>query len=88
MKHDPMASAGATAVTIAIIYVVCALAFTLIPGLSMTVAQSWFHGIELSPIADWRLSFGSVILGLVTSTIGGWLVGYIFAKAYNYFFKA
>lgn len=87
MKHEPNVTANATAVTIAVIYIVCAAAVVLLPDLSLVIAQSWFHGLDLSKISAVNVSLGSFILGLVTSTAGGWLIGYIFATVYNYFLK-
>ncbi|MCL5797354.1 MAG: DUF5676 family membrane protein [Patescibacteria group bacterium] len=87
MKHEPNATANAAAVTVAALYVVCRLAVSLFPDLAMSVAQSWFHGLELSKVSGWNLSMGSFILGLVTSTVSAWLIGYVFASAYNYFAK-
>ena len=51
MKHDPNVTANATAVTTAIIYVVCRVAFIVAPDLSMAISRSWFHGIDISLIA-------------------------------------
>ena len=85
MKHDVDTIAKATALTVGVIYLVCAFSVILLPGLAMSVAQSWFHGLNLSKISGFSVTPGSFILGLVTSTVGGWLIGYIFAKAYNYF---
>ncbi len=87
MKHDVDTIAKATALTVGVIYLVCAFSVILLPGLAMSVAQSWFHGLNLSKISGFSVTPGSFILGLVTSTVGGWLIGYIFAKAYNYFAK-
>ena len=87
MKHEPNATANAAAVTVAGLYVVCRIAVALFPDLAMSVAQSQFHGIELSKVSGWNLSVGSFILGLVTSTASAWLIGYVFANAYNYFVK-
>ncbi|KKR72294.1 MAG: hypothetical protein UU81_C0044G0013 [Microgenomates group bacterium GW2011_GWC1_41_8] len=87
MKHEPNATANAAAVTVAVLYVVCRIAIALFPDLAMSVAQSWFHGLELSKVSSWNLSMGPFILGLVTSVISAWLVGYVFATAYNYFVK-
>lgn len=88
MKHDVKATANAAAATITIIYLVCISAIGLFPGLSMTVAQSWFHGLDISKIAvPLNISIGTFILGFVTAVIGGWLIGYIYAKSYNYFSK-
>ncbi|MBI3342924.1 hypothetical protein HY032_02100 [Candidatus Gottesmanbacteria bacterium] len=86
MKHDPMATANATAVTVLFIAVVCALATTLAPELSLGIAQSWFHGIDLMKVRTAIApSAGSIIYGWITATIGGWIVGYVFASAYNWF---
>lgn len=87
MKHHPLVTANATALIVAAIYVVCAAAFFFLPGLTMAIARSWFHGVELSPLAGWNRSMGSLLIGLVTSAGAGWLVGYVFAQAYNYFLK-
>lgn len=87
MKKDPIATAHAAGVTTAIIYIVCRVAIALFPDLAMTIAQSWFHGLEISKVSGWSLSLGSFILGLVTISAGAWLVGYAFAVLYNYFLK-
>jgi hypothetical protein len=87
MKHDPIPTANASAVTIALIYVVCALAVVLFPSLAMSTAQSWFHGLDLSKIATFNVTPASFIQGLISSTLGTWIVGYFFAKTYNYFAK-
>lgn len=87
MKHEPIATANAISATAAIIYVVCRIAVAIFPDLTIAIAQSWFHGLELSSVSGWNLSLGSFILGLVTSAGGAWLVGYLFASVYNYFAK-
>ena len=88
MKHDPMATANAMAVTVAFIAVVCALAIILAPNFSLGIAQSWFHGMDLSKVKmAVNPSIESLLYGWITATIGGWVVGYIFASAYNWFAK-
>lgn len=87
MKHDPTSTANALAVTSAILYVFCRIAVSLFPDLSMSIAKSWFHGLEISQVTGWSLTFSSFVLGLVSLTIAAWLTGYLFAKVYNYFSK-
>lgn len=88
MKHLPLASANAAAATIALVYIVCAISVLLFPDISMTVARSWFHGIDISKITlSTQITPVSLVLGFITATIGGWLLGYIFAELYNYFAK-
>jgi len=87
MKHDPTSTANALAVTGAILYVFCRIAVSLFPNLSISIAQSWFHGLEIGKTAGWSLSMGSFVLGLISITIAAWLTGFLFAKVYNYFSK-
>lgn len=88
MKHLPMASANATAATVAVVYVVCALGVLLFPDISMTIARSWFHGIDISKLTlSTQTNPGSLVFGFLTATGGGWLLGYIFASFSNYFLK-
>ena len=87
MKHDPNVTANASAVTAAILYIVCRIAVSLLPNSAMTIAQSWFHGLEISKVSGWSLSMGSFVLGLITLTGAAWLTGFLFAKVYNYFVK-
>lgn len=87
MKHNPIGTANATAVTTAVVYIICRMLVGLFPKISMNVAQSWFHGIDISKISAWNLSTESFILGIISATIFAWLVGYLFANLYNYFSK-
>lgn len=81
-----MATANAMAVTVGCIAVVCALAIIIAPDLSLGVAQSWFHGMDLGKIRmAVNPSLGSLLFGWVTASIGGWIVGFVFASAYNLF---
>lgn len=85
MKYDADTTAKATGITVGILYLVCAFSVILFPGLAMSVAQSWFHGLDLGKISGFSSTPGSLILGLITSVAGGWLVGLVFASTYNYF---
>lgn len=86
-KKDPMATANALAVTIIFVYVVCALFFLIAPDFSLSVARTWFHGIDITRINARTADMSSFVLGLVTATISGWVVGYFFAEVYNSFLK-
>lgn len=86
MKHNVMATANATAITVGFIYIACALLVAVSPAFFKTVAVSWFHGMDLNSIWTGEPR-GNFILGLVTAMGGSWLVGYVFAQAYNKFVK-
>lgn len=87
MKHKPIVTANATAVTVAFISLFCTLSVILFPDLTMSIAKSWFHGIDISKITASNITLDSFIMGFITSTAGGWIVGFVFAQAYNFFAK-
>ncbi len=88
MKHHPLSTANAAGAATAIVFVVCRILVGLFPDASFAVAQSWFHGIELTkPVSTWNLTTGAFILGIISSAIVGWLIGYLFAVLYNSFLK-
>ena len=78
---------NALAVTTAIIYVVCRVLVGLFPDVSFAIAESWFHGIEISKLGAWNLTMSAFVIGLISSTITAWVVGYIFIKVYKSFTK-
>lgn len=86
MKHLPMSTANATAATVAIVYIVCAVSVLLFPDITMTIARSWFHGIDISKLTlSTQTNPSSLVLGFLTATGSGWLLGYVFAGFYNMF---
>lgn len=87
MKHKSYIIANTLAITVSLIYVVCAMAIVFFPDLAMTIAQSWFHGLDLAKISTPNVTPGSFILGFITATAGAWLVGYIFTFVYKQFAK-
>ena len=87
MKAQSYVIPNSLAATTAIIYVLCRVLVGLFPDISFAIAQSWFHGIELSKLGVWNLTFVSFILGIISSTITAWVVGYIFVKVYKLFTK-
>ena len=87
MKHDKLATANAAGLTTAGVYVACRILVGLFPDAAFTVAQSWFHGIELQKLGGWSLTWESFFLGLISSTAFAWAVGWCFAHCYNWFVK-
>jgi len=83
MKLNQVATANALAITTGVLFVVCRIAVSLFPDLMFAIAQSWFHGIELSKISVWNPSVSTFLLGLLSSVITVWLVGFTFVGIYN-----
>lgn len=72
---------NALAVTTAIVFIVCRILVGIFPDISFAIAKSWFHGIEVSN--NWDLTMSAFVLGLISSTISAWIIGYIFVKVYT-----
>lgn len=87
MKHNVSATANAAAVTVGIFYVICRVLVELFPGFIFTIARSLLHGMALTQVGSWNLSAGNFVLGLLTSVMSAWVIGYIFAMSYNSFAK-
>lgn len=87
MKQQPYVLANALAGTTAIVFVVCRVLVALFPDAFFAIAQSWFHGIELSQLGSGNLTMPSFILGLISATVTAWLIGYLFARIYKLFLK-
>ncbi|HLC94640.1 MAG TPA: DUF5676 family membrane protein [Patescibacteria group bacterium] len=78
---------NALALTTAIIYVACRILVALFPDGFFAIGQSWFHGIVLNRLDTSSLTMTSFIVGLISSTIAAWIIGYIYAKAHEMFSK-
>jgi hypothetical protein len=85
MKFNVIAFANASAIFMAFVYLVCGLGVLIMPGFSRTLAQSWFHGLDLSQVWSGSAFSGNFLLGLVSAAILTWLAGWVFAWTYNLF---
>lgn len=86
-KKSPIVMANAAGATTSIIYIVCRLLVGVFPDWMLAISQSWFHTAQVQTGANWNLSPGMFILGLISSSISAWLVGYLFAIFYNIFLR-
>jgi len=72
-------------------YIICILVTVIFPESLMILFNSWFHGMDLSVLSpadgNWVFGTGSLVLGLVTFPIFGWITGYLIASLYNKFSK-
>lgn len=87
MKHEPTVTANAVAATTAVVFVSCRTLVGFFPDAFFAIAQSWFHGIQLSKLDAFDLTLSSFVLGLVSASVTAWLIGYLFAWTYNWFLK-
>lgn len=79
-KKTPLA----VAVFMVIIYIVCLLGVLMFPGFSKTLTRSWFHGPDLTLVWNTStLTWGNVVIGLVSVFIGVYLATWIFIKLHK-----
>jgi hypothetical protein len=75
---------GATALTAAIVSVICAAAVYLFPDGTIGFVNSWTHGLDLAVLrSDRPMTAGSLALGLFNVSLTGFLVGALFACCHN-----
>jgi len=87
MKLNEKAFANASAVLMGIVYLFCRFAVALVPGVTMAVTRSWFHGFDVARIWTPRAFSESFLLGLVTAVVLSWGAGWLFAWLHNAFVK-
>lgn len=87
MKHNLIATANATSITIGILFLACRVLVGAFPSMMFNVGQSLMHGIALTRAGAWNLTANNFVLGLISAMVIGWFVGYVFAVSYNLFVK-
>lgn len=88
MKHDRFATGSALAVTVGAFYILCRVFVWLFPELSLAIARSMFHGMQVTTPQMMALyTPGSFVLGLAVSMTAAFFVGWCFAHCYNMFSK-
>lgn len=83
MKINEMAFATAHAALAFFAFILCVVMVAVLPGSTMWLFDSWFHGISLSELPIQTGPTSMVGLGLVTFTTAAWLWGFLLAKVYN-----
>ena len=81
----PAVLANAVTTVWTITYILCALFVVLFPDLSFSITETWFHFVNLASVhaVATAISFGSIIIGVITLGIAIWIVTYSSATLYN-----
>lgn len=87
MKINEIAFAKSLGFLAGVSYTVCVLGFWLFSRFTMGLFDLWFHGVDLTALPIKTGGVGSVIVGLVSFTLLGWVSGLIMARSYNKFNK-
>jgi len=84
-RINPVGLGLTVAVTTAVLSAVCAALVTIAPGPMMAIFQSWWHGLDVTMLANTAppVTLQSVASGLITITACAFLVGFLFAVINN-----
>ncbi len=83
-RLNPWRTGSATALTAALLSVICAAAVYLFPQGTLDFVNSWTHGLDLTALRSERgWTVGGLTLGLFNVSLTGFGVGVLFACCYN-----
>ena len=81
MKLNPTALGAASAISFAILWIICSAAVAVLPGFMLTMSGHMMHG-DFSQMG-WTLTWGGVFLGLVAWAVVAFVSGWLIAAIYN-----
>ena len=84
----PWVRGAALAVTVGIVYLVCAVAVALFPDGTLAFFNTWLHGVDLTLVkrpATKPLTAGEWIYGFVSAVAAGYVAGALYGWARNLF---
>ena len=84
-RFNPVTLGLTAAATTVLLSVVCAVLVAISPGSMVAIFQSWWHGLDVSMLANTAppLTFQSVATGLITIAAFAFVVGFLFAVIGN-----
>jgi len=84
----PWVTGAALAVTVGMVYLVCAVAVALFPDGTLAFFNTWLHGLDLTLVkrpAGRPLAAAEWIFGLVSAVVAGYLAGALYGWLRNLF---
>lgn len=84
----PWVRGAALAVTVGVVYVLCAVAVALFPDGTLAFFNTWLHGVDLTLVkrpATKPLTAGEWAYGFVSAVAAGYLAGALYGWARNLF---
>lgn len=86
MKLNPKHFILTMTTFIAIVYITCAALVSMAPITSMKVANTIFHGIDLTEISK-TVSFLDIFYGFIVSIVATVIYSFIFVTTWNYLYE-
>ena len=83
-RLNPLSVGLAMAITLLIVNILCAAAVALWPDGTITVFNSFAHGLDFRVVKSTEpLGLGRFLLGLISIGVIGFVVGAVFAWSHN-----
>ena len=83
MKLEKQVLANAFCLATVSVWVLCSLLVALLPKFSMRVFSWWMHGMDVSVLGNWNLTWSNFLLGGLTLAFSAWVTGWIFGWAWE-----
>lgn len=77
MKSIKKNLANSFALAMTVLWMICSLFVWLLPELSLQITSWWMHGMDLTAMGVWHLTFGNFLLGGITTVVSAWVTGWI-----------
>ena len=87
-RLDVWRFALAVAITFAALSGICAIGFVLSPESTIALFNGWTHGLDLKmlvPPGGKTVTFGGVVLGIISAAAVSFVAGAVLAASYNAF---
>lgn len=84
MKLNAHAAGASCAAVTGLAYVVCAVAYALIPDATISFFNLLFHGLDIRKVAT-AMTWGGVVGGLLIAVVGAYALTWLWAALYNRF---
>jgi len=76
-KNFPIKLANTFGLSMVVLWVICAVFIVVLPGLSMLATKLLLHGLDLSMLGNWNLTWFNGIVGGVIAVVTSWFVGFV-----------
>jgi len=83
MKLDTMKLANAFALAMAILWIICSAVVWILPSFSLQITSWWMHGMDLTAMGNWNLTFANFLLGGILVIVSAWITGWVLAWSWE-----
>lgn len=83
MKIDSIRLGVATAIGLAVIWILCIIFVWLLPATTMSIFADMMHGKASDMGMSWHLTFSGIFVGMLAWSICGGFTAWLIATIYN-----